>query len=146
VAPIWFYSLVRTFLERKEDDRLWKGSIGATFLATVFQTLAAFVECSRYGPSVLAKDLIQLVWSFHQADVGEVRTAVLLAVTVSFTHLGTEDALTLLLDANIPQGLSLMAAKDPDEKCRELAVGLMSNITQTVDSMSIRPLTEKSKL
>jgi hypothetical protein len=133
-------------MERKEDDRLWKGSIGATFLSTIFQTLAAFVECSRYGPSVLAKDLIQLVWGFHQADVGEVRTAVLLAVTVSFTHLGTEDALALLLDADIPQDLSLMATKDPDEKCRELAVGLMSNITQTMDSLSIRPVTEKNKL
>ena len=144
VAPIWFYSLVRAFLERKEDSRLWKGSIGATFLSTLFQTLAAFVECSRYGPSVLAKDLVQLVWGFHQADVGEVRTSVLLAVSVSFRHLGTDDALNLLLEGtahNMPEALHSIVSKDPDEKCRELALGLLSNITQTIDSMSIRSLT-----
>lgn len=149
MAPIWFYSLVRAFLERKEDNRLWKGSIGATFLSTIFQTLASFVECSRYGPgtSVLAKDLIQLVWGFHQADVGDVRTSVLLAVSVSFSHLGTEDALNLLLDGpanNMPEVLHSIACRDPDVKCRDLALGLVSNITQTIDSMSIRPLTQSN--
>ena len=147
VAPIWFYSLVRTFLDRKEDNRLWKGSIGATFLSTIFQALTAFVECNRFGPgtSVLAKDLIQLVWGFNQADVGEVRTAVLLAVSVSFSHLQTDDALSLLLDGpvNMPEVLQIMASKDPDERCRELALGLVSNISKTIDSMNIRPITQK---
>lgn len=137
---------MRKFLERKEDTRLWKGTIGATFLATIFQTLSAFVECSRYDPgtSVLARDLIQLVWGFNHADVGEVRTAVLLAVSVSFRHLGTDDALHLLLDGNMPEALHLMASTDPDDRCRELAAGLMSNITKTIDSMSIRPLAERN--
>lgn len=147
VAPIWFYSLIRKFLERKEDARLWKGSVGSTFLATIFQTLAAFVECSRHGTgtSVLAKDLIQLVWDFNQADVGEVRTAVLLAVSISFNHLCTDDAFNLLLDGpvNMHETLRIMSSTDTDERCRKLALGLISNISKTVDSMSIRPLSHR---
>lgn len=68
-----------------------------------------------------------------------------MAATVSFSHLRTDDALHLVLDddANMPEALHIMASTDPDDRCRELAVSLMSNITETMDSMSIRPLAQR---
>lgn len=137
VAPYWFYELLGQFLENKEKVLLWRGTIGATFLAGVFQTLATFVECSHNtnGTHLLARDLIQLTWAFRDADISEVRAAVLFAVATSLNYLPQHDALLLITDdssTGLGRHLPVIAAQDPDDTCRSLARLVCEQVTSLV--------------
>lgn len=86
----------------------------------------------------MAKDLVQLVWIFRNADVSEVRMSVLLAVATSFPLLHDDVALQLVLDQSgdsLGRILPLMADGDPDETCRSLARVLASNVAATLRSI-----------
>ena len=136
VAPLWFYSLLSNFIQQKDNETLWSGSSGTIFLANLFRTLAAFVEFSGIQSSqVLAKDLLDLVWSFRTADVAEVRLAVLVSVATSVAMLSEERILTLLVDDgnSLPQTMKQISASDPDSTCRNLACAISRSIVEALE-------------
>jgi len=128
-------------MERKEDQILWQGSIGSSLLARIFVTLASFVEASGNcpGTDVLAKDLFQLVWSFRNADVAEVRISVLCAVAASFKVIREDLLLEMLFSGTIqdlPQTLQTIAFDDSDESCRSLAKMIAGHVATAIQSVS----------
>ena len=149
VAHVWYYSLVGGFLQRKDNTALWGGNIGARLLANLFVTLATIVECSGVAPGTdtLAKDLLELVWSFRTVDVAEVRMGVLVAVAASLSCLSEEMVLTMMFDgalSSLPEGLRQMSQLDPDNSCRRLATSMARGISGIVDSL--QPVGKISKL
>ena len=149
VAHVWYYSLVGGFLQRKDNPALWGGNIGARLLANLFVTLATIVECAGAAPGtdILAKDLLELVWSFRTVDVAEVRMGVLVAVAASLSCLSEEVVLTMMFDgalSSLPEGLQQMSQLDPDESCRRLASSMARGISGIVDSL--QPVGKISKL
>jgi hypothetical protein len=140
VAPVWFYTLVGSFIERKEDPILWGGPIGSTLLARMFITLASFVESSGNcpGTDVLAKDLFELVWSFRDAEVAEVRMSVLCAVAVSVKLLREEVLVGMLLSGSaqeLPNILQRIGLGDADESCRHLANMITRHVASAIQSV-----------
>ena len=138
MAPSWFYSLLGHFIERRADPALWDGTIGSTFLAQLLLTLANVVEMSGYSSSTgnMAKDLFQLVWGFRQAEIAEVRVAALCGVATalgSSLHSRTM-LMQILADSSgadgLQRGLAEIATSDPDGKCRQLAVGIATQVQQ----------------
>jgi hypothetical protein len=144
VAPVWFYTLLQKFMEHREQSRLWGGEIGATLLANFIATLSNIVDCcSQYQQSsqVMAKDLIQLTWTFWKADVAEVRAAVLYSVGTSLDRLRDDVVIDVLFgngpifnnnNGNLLQSIQSMASNDPDDQCRTLSRYLSDKIVETV--------------
>lgn len=130
VASVWFYSLLGNFLERRQDVALWGGEIGATLLSSLFYTLSSIVRCTgpnTPGVDILAKDLFDLVWPFHNAEVSIVRASVLFAVGSAIGLLRKEMVLSLMFDSSsdcLLRNLQAIADCDPDQECREAAKGL----------------------
>ena len=142
VAPVWFYTLIGNFVKHKEDVAMWEGSIGAQLLSNLFLTLTRVVECTGpYTPGVdlLAKDLFELVWGFRNAEIPEVRAAVLYAVSRSIALLPEETLFGLLLDDdssdNLAHSVQSMMENDPDEDCRTLAGMLTHSVTSTLQAI-----------
>ena len=139
IAPLWFYSLVAQFMKHKDNDALWSGGTGSQLLAHIFRTLATFVEFSgvQCAP-ILAKDLIDLVWSFRTADRAEVRLAVLVSVATSVSMLPEEATLAWLYreQDSLPQIMSDISSSDPDSNCRNLALTISSSIVDVMRSVA----------
>lgn len=139
IAPAWFYSLLSNFVKHKQNETLWTGSTGSQLLANFFRTLAAIVEFSGIHSShVLAADLLQLVWSFRDADVAEVRLSVLVSVATSIAMLPEEKILSVLLEegGGLPQIMGDISEKDPDNKCRSLALSISRSIVDALESVN----------
>jgi hypothetical protein len=127
-------------MERKEDPALWGGPIGSTLLARMFVTLASFVESSGNSPGtdVLAKDLFELVWSFRDAEVAEVRMAVLCAVAVSVKLLREEVLVGMIFSGavhELPNTLQQIGFGDTDESCRNLAKMIARHVAIAIQSV-----------
>lgn len=143
IAPIWFYALIGQFMEHRDQSRLWGGEIGATLLANFIVTISNIVDCSgRYDNStqLLAKDLIQLTWTFRDADVAEVRASVLYSVGTAFDRLRDDAVINVLFgttsgDSNMIRSIQAMSSNDPDDNCRALSMFLSQKIVQTVRAM-----------
>lgn len=140
IAPVWFYSLISHFVERKNESSLWSGHIGATLLARMLVTLAVIVESCGNDPTtdVLARDLFELVWGFRTAEVAEVRAGVLTAVATCIASVREEMMVRLIAHSNsnsngsmdnLPRYLRETAHADPDEKCRALAVDIVGQLS-----------------
>jgi hypothetical protein len=140
IAPLWFYALLGKFIEHRDESRLWGGEIGATLLANFLITLSRIVACSgRFDNQshILAKDLIQLVWTFRNADIADVRVSVLYAVGTSLDVLPQNVALQVLfgdfsVDSNMTQAIQTMTSSDPDDNCRSLSRIVFDKIVSTV--------------
>lgn len=133
VAPSWFYALVRGFVEHKEDTALWGGANGAHLLASFLIALATIAECSGLAPAteILAKDLIELAWSFRTVEVSEVRTAVLVAIRNSVVLLRDEALVSVLYGhGDLPVFLQEVALEDSNDTCRVMAATLLKNVSQ----------------
>jgi hypothetical protein len=151
VARVWFYTLIESFKERNKDPTLWGGPIGSTLLARMFITLAAFVESSGNcpGTDILAKDLFELVWSFRNAEVAEVRTSVLCAVAVSVKVLREEVLVGMLLSGSaqeLPNVLQRIGLGDTDESCRHLAKMLTRHVANAIQSVGHQGLSSENVL
>lgn len=141
VAPMWFYSIIGEFLKEKDNESIWAGSTGSHLLSGMIQTLAVIVEFA--GPAcapLLAGDLIDFSSSFLGADVAEVRLAILIAVSTSFSVMLDDQVLGLLLKSgdSLAGYITTLAHSDPDVKCRELATGISHLIGDVVKQS--RPL------
>lgn len=135
VAPTWFYSLMGQFLKERDNETLWSGSTGSQLLASLFRTLAVIVEFAGVPSApVLAKDLMELVWSFVDADVAEVRMAVLISVATSIAMLPEDRVLSILLEhgESFPLAIGSMSRTDPDNNCRQLATTISQSIANVL--------------
>lgn len=138
IAPVWFYSLTGQFLKERDNHVLWSGSTGSQLLASLFRTLAVIVEFAGIVASpVLAKDLMELVWPFVDADVAEVRLAVLTSITTFFAVLPDDRVLPVLLEQmqSLPQSIASMAQTDPDNDCRQLATTLSQSFFKILEEI-----------
>jgi hypothetical protein len=141
IAPAWFYSLMGNFLEHKEKSSLWSGHIGSTLLARMLVTLAVIVESSVGDPAtdVMATDLFELAWSFHDAEIAELRGCVLTAVSCCIASVRQETLVRMLLSNtssiadSLPTFLQHTAMSDPDENCRTLAIGISKSVAGLID-------------
>lgn len=89
----------------------------------------------------MAKDLFELVWSFRDADVAEIRLSVLVAVATSIAMLPEERMLALLMEGgdSLPRIMSDMSSRDPDKNCRSLALTISQSLVEVLDqSMTLR--------
>lgn len=142
IAPMWFYSLIRKFIDNKEKESLWKDSAGSHFLATFFRALATIVEFSGMNSAqvqVMGKDLFELVWAFKDADVAEIRLSVLVATATSFAMMPLDCLLTHFMDHDIfsiSNALNAISKNDPDNGCRTIA----QSISQSLNEVSNRSL------
>ena len=149
MSSSWFYGILHRFVERRDDPSLWGGAVGASLLAGILTTLAAIVECCglQQGTSVLARDLIHLAWSFHDADVATLRRAVLFSVGTGLEWIRDENMLlSLLLDesSGLMAGVVRMT-KDADENCREIALAITASVTANIQVIEqARPLLTES--
>lgn len=143
IAPVWFYTLFGSFMESRDNELLWGGEIGSKFLARTFVTLASFVEASGNCPGTdsLAKDLFQTVWAFRDADIAEVRMAVLCAAAASVKVLRGDALMDLLFNGSMqdmPQQLQQIAFNDGDESCRNLAKMIGKHVATAARSVSLQ--------
>lgn len=141
IAPLWFYSLVEKFWERKEEASLWSGNVGSLLLAKFIETLTVLVEnCGPFHSStqVLANDLLELAWIFRDAEVAEVRSSVLCAVGSSLTMMSEKSLSRLLFDTHavdLPHYIESTSRNDRDHNCRNLAMQISSSISKSVESL-----------
>jgi len=140
IAPMWFYLLLHKFIENREKESLWRDATGSHFLSSFFRALATIVEFSGpHNSQVLGKDLFDLVWSFRDADVAEVRLSVLVATTTSFAMLPVDRILALFMDGDvvtISSALNAISEADPDKSCRTIA----QTLQKALNELSNRPL------
>jgi hypothetical protein len=141
VAPVWFYSLVGNFVQRKDDAVLWGDEIGATLLANLFLSLGRIVWCAgpnTLGIDILANDLFDLIWPFRTAEIGALRHSVLCSAGMVVGFLRQETILSLLLDRSdnaLLPNLHLLS-DDSDSDCRSASRALMRLVTSTFEAIS----------
>jgi len=127
VAPHMIYSLFALMASTKENSSIWGGSCGERFLAEFIKTLSIMVDCASTYPShavsVLATDLFELAWSFHDANSVEVRRAVLLA-TATCLQVMPMDVVASSSRRWVPF-LKDSSVRDTDEECRKLSTIMM---------------------
>lgn len=138
---MWFYSLLHKFIENRENESLWRDATGSHFLASFFRALAAIVEFSgMYNAQVLGKDLFDLVWSFRDADVAEVRISVLIATATSFAMIPIDRLLALFMDQDIlaiSSILNTISENDPDNGCRDVAQTIRQSLNEVSNISAI---------
>ena len=110
------------------------------------------VDCSRTYPSnatrVLAMDLFELAWSFHDAKCSEVRYAVLVAMATSVS-LAPIEVVMMVSGFDGSRGslhgwmsfLERSSSGDADANCRSIASLILMTITET----SQNPMIERMR-
>lgn len=143
VAPRWFYSLVGTFMERKDDVKLWGGANGARLLSHLLVTLATFVECSGNhsgnGSMTMARDLSEFAWTFRSAEDATIRSSVLVAVASSLAMVDEATMVEMLHGARLPDFLSSTVQHDPDETNRRIARAISRNVLEALKESHMSP-------
>jgi hypothetical protein len=129
-------------MKHREHAHMWAGDVGSKFLARLFVSLCVIVESSGNTPgtNVIANDLFQLVWSFRDAEVAEVRASVLCGVATSLACLGSDAVVSLVTSGQadgLPQFLIETARGDPDKDCRELATEVSQTVTKAIRAISM---------
>ncbi len=134
LAPLFFYPLIQGFTESKHEEKLWGGENGGRLLSCLLVTLSTFVESSgnHPGTSIIASDLLELSWSFYQAQNPEVRLAVLISVATCLPNCSPDSLARMLCNERLPSHLQSIKQTDPHQDCRQLAsliLGSFTNIT-----------------
>ena len=137
---MWFYSLLSGFIQNKDRQDLWTGPTGTLLLSEVIRTLAIIVEFSGVRISeVLAKDLFEVSWPLHNADIAEVRLSALIAFSTAITTLPEDKILQLLLDSggSTAQIMMSISSSDPSRECRSLAQAISTSISTVLEQALI---------
>lgn len=140
VSPLFFYPLVKGFVESKEDEVIWGGDHGGRFLSHLLFALATFVDNAGHHPGVvvLATHLFELAWSFHGADNPQVRLASLVAVATCLGHLREDYLIRIIFESEqLPMYLHHTKERDSNEKCRRLASSILSTLTSIHNKLKL---------
>ena len=136
LAPLFFYPLIQGFTESNHNENLWGGKNGGRLLwCLLIASLSTFVESSgnHPGTSVIASDLLDLSWSFYQAQNPEVRLAVLIAVATCLPYCSPDSLARLLCTERLPNHLQSIAVSDPHIDCRQLASRILGSFSQVTN-------------
>ena len=79
LSALFFYPLIKGFMDSKDNKDLWGGDHGGRLLSHMLFALSTFLDNAGHHPGVvvLATHLFELAWSFHGADNPQVRLATL---------------------------------------------------------------------
>jgi hypothetical protein len=125
------YSLFALMASTKENSAIWGGATGERFLSEFITTLSIMVNCASTFPSpavsLLATDLFELAFSFHDANSVEVRRSVLLAMATCIQMLPVD-----VVAGNSRRWMSFLKdrSSDADEECRSLSTVMMGTLTE----------------
>ena len=123
VAVQMVYSLLSFLSQTRTDEVIWGGAIEEQFLSEFLKTLCTMIYCASTYPSssllILAADLFDLAWIFHDAKSSEVRHASLLVMFTSISLLPLES----VMQRAHGTGLFLRHCSERDESsdCRHIA-------------------------
>ena len=145
VSAHMMLSLFAFLSETRHDSNIWGGPLGERFLCEFLRTLSLMVRCSKTYPAsrMLALDLFDLAWSFHDAKRSEVRHAVLLAMATSVSP----ECVALIDDMNsLVKFLSDCSSNDSDYDHREMASSLVGAITNAYEHPILLAIRRRSDL
>jgi hypothetical protein len=131
IAPHMIYSLFALMASTKDNSAIWGGSIGERFLSEFITTLSIMLNCASTYPSpavsLLATDLFELAFSFHDANSVEVRRSVLLAMATCIQMMPVD-----VVAGNSRRWMSFLKdrSSDADEECRSLSTVMMGTLTE----------------
>jgi len=142
IAAQMMYSLFAFISRTKSEESIWGGPLGEKFLSEFLRTLSIMLDCSRTYPGnsvhVMAQDLFELAWSFHDAQSSEVRYAVLAAMGTSISLVPVEFLMRVghfIGEGDISSEwisfLEKCGFSDPDTDCRALALMIIGTIAET---------------
>ena len=140
VSPLFFYPLVKGFVESKDDQVIWGGDHGGRFLSHLLFALSTFVDNAGHHPSavVLGTHLFELAWSFHGADNPQVRLASLVAVATCLGHLREEYLIRIIFESEqLPMYLHHAKERDSNEHCRRLASSILSILSSMHNKLQL---------
>jgi hypothetical protein len=135
VSVQMIYSLFSFLSQTRTDEIVWGGDVGEQFLSEFLKTLSTMLYCaSTYISSallVLAADLFDLAWIFHDAKCSEVRHSALLAIYTYVSLVPLESLIQRVHETN----LFLKRCSDQDESsdCRHMASLILSSISQLIN-------------
>jgi hypothetical protein len=135
VAVQMVYSLLSFLSQTRTDEVIWGGAIGEQFLSEFLKTLCTMIYCASTYPSssllILAADLFDLAWIFHDAKCSEVRHASLLAMFTSISLLPLES----VMQHAHGTGLFLRQCSERDESsdCRQIATLILGSISEMMN-------------
>ncbi|KAL9181352.1 hypothetical protein ACHAXT_010157 [Thalassiosira profunda] len=132
VAMQMIYSLFGLLSDTRSDETIWGDAIGEKFLSEFLRTLSTMLHCARNYPSsslpVIAGDLFDLAWSFHDAKCPDVRYAALMAFA---TCVSIDPALVLRISGLGPY-LKRCSEQDENADCRSLAALVEGSISEAL--------------
>jgi len=82
----------------------------------------------------MAKDLYELAWTFRDAEIPDVRMAVLHSIATVSGLLGEQETLALVLGESQQSGvvqLRRIVETDSDQECRMMALSLIKSLSET---------------
>lgn len=135
VAVQMIYSLLSFLSQTRTDEVIWGGAIGEQFLSEFLKTLCTMIYCANTYPSssllILAADLFDLAWIFHDAKCSEVRHSSLLAMFTSISLLPLESVMQRAHGI----GLFLRHCSERDESadCRHIASLILGSISEMMN-------------
>lgn len=142
VSVQMIYSLFCFLSQTKGDASIWSGANGERFLVEFLKTLAIMLHCARTYRStalqVLATDLFDLAWSFHDANSSEVRYAALIAIAAIMPLLPIE--FVMRHSQGMAVFLNQTSKLDQNVECRQLASLIVESIG---DSMNGNMISER---
>lgn len=138
-AVFFVFSLLRGFAHTKENRSIWDNGDddGCQMIGTFLYTLGTLIECSGKGLSTpkLAVEVFQFSLLFRLADRPHVRQAVLYSLYICIQHVDEEFLFDVVhSNFDIVRYLTHSSSSDPNEKCRQLALMIASEVKDIIDS------------
>jgi hypothetical protein len=131
------YSLFALLSQTKNDTSIWGGPTGEKFLSEFLKTVATMLYCARNHTSsalpVLAVDLFDLSWSFHDAKCSEVRCAALVAMATCVSVVPLEFILGKVASHGLGSFLNNCSTLDENVDCRRLAALVVGSVSEILN-------------
>jgi len=135
VSVQMIYSLFAFLSQTRTDESIWGGPIGEKFLAEYLKTVSIMLYCARTYPSsalrILATDLFDLAWSFHDAKCSEVRYTALLAISTCVSMVPVE--FIMQKTHGMSSFLNHCSALDENADCRHLSSLILGGIAEVMN-------------
>ena len=100
--------------------------------------------CSRTYPNpalcVLATDLFDLAWSFHDARCAEVRCAALMALAVCMSMVPVEFVISRNSGGGLGTLMQTCSELDEDANCRSLAALVVGSMSEALMQIGVQDL------
>ena len=137
-------SLFALLSHTKNEASIWAGPVGEKFLSEFLKTLSIMLYWASTHTSpalpVLAVDLFNLAWSFHDAECSEVRYAALMAMAICVSLVPLEFILGKISSHGLRSFLDNCSNHDENAECRRLASLVVGSVSEVLDQNMIERL------